>query len=426
VDGGESCLGCLIILVIVILVSVILSTFIKDSNIIAWIVIIIIFSLLAIWRNRVYKPTRLHFICPHCFSKHTLFQCGFKTSYQNRTGVPSVCLLSVKTDKNNFILDECIDTCYRCDTCTKHIYCPTYPDKEIPPEYLKLQSFPIALLGAKASGKSNYIGVLVQEIKHKMELPFNCSLTLDNRTASLEAYEQYYYRPLYLGGHTVSATEAGIEIPPLIFPLKFWKTHKDTALTFYDTAGENLDHVDSMQQFTGYISYAQGIILLLDPLQIPDVRDQLTAKGFTGLPELNTEAAKILDAVIQVIRRVSNNRDVIKIPIALVLTKIDVLEQYDILPADSCLRTESAHLQYGRFVQPDFKRTHHEIEALISNWLQGALMSYIRQFGRYAFFGVSALGANPNGATLVTGVNPRRVLDPLLWLLAEDKYIGGC
>jgi len=50
-------------------------------------------------------------------------------------------------------------------------------------------------------------------------------------------------------------------------------------------------------------------------------------------------------------------------------------------------------------------------------------MSYIRQFRYYAFFGVSALGANPSGTTLTARVNPRRVLDPLLWLLEKENYI---
>jgi hypothetical protein len=39
-------------------------------------------------------------------------------------------------------------------------------------------------------------------------------------------------------------------------------------------------------------------------------------------------------------------------------------------------------------------------------------------------FGVSALGGIPVGAKLEAGkITPRRVLDPLLWLFAEKKYI---
>jgi hypothetical protein len=37
---------------------------------------------------------------------------------------------------------------------------------------------------------------------------------------------------------------------------------------------------------------------------------------------------------------------------------------------------------------------------------------------------VSSLGGVPNGTKLANdAIKPRRVLDPLLWLLAENKYI---
>jgi len=423
-DTGKFCLGCFVNFVIYLIVAFVLEHILPDDFSTAgmFFALAIFCFLMFLLSVKVNKPMWKSFICPHCFQKHVVLGCGVKTTYNNTTGVPSICMLSVKADRNGFITQN-KDTCLRCNLCAKHYFCTVHPDKEIPHEYLKMDSFPIALLGAKASGKSNYIGVLVQELKHKMELPFNCSLTLDSSTASYEAYDKYYYQPLYKDGYTVMATEAGIEIPPLMFPLRFYKTSKETALMFYDTAGENLDYPDSMQLFNGYISYAQGIILLLDPLQIPEIRDALIAKGFTGLPEQNTETAKVLDAVIQVIRRVANQSGQINIPLALVVTKIDVLEGYNILSADSCLRTESEHLQYGKFVMPDYKRTHHEIEALIRTWLQGALMSYIRQFRYYAFFGVSALGVNPDGAKLGGDVKPRRVLDPLLWLLVKEKYV---
>jgi len=413
--------GCLIWLFFYILFIIIVFIAHLDSS--KWFYLHFVFILGGMmthsWSNNVSQLVN----CPHCHQKHHVYECALKCNYTEGRSYVDTCVKGVKKDSNGWIPKDKYTTCMSCQLANKQLYCTIFTDRYISSEMIKMKSFPIALLGAKASGKSNYIGVLVQELKHKMELPFNCSLTLDNSTASCEAYDKYYYQPLYIDGYTVMATEAGIEIPPLMFPLRFYKTSKETALMFYDTAGENLDYPDSMQLFNGYISYAQGIILLLDPLQIPEIRDALIAKGFTGLPEQNTETAKVLDAVIQVIRRVANQSGQINIPLALVVTKIDVLEQYDILPADSCLRSESEHLRYGKFVMPDYERTHHEIEALIRTWLQGALMSYIRQFRYYAFFGVSALGVNPDGAKLGGDVKPRRVLDPLLWLLVKEKYV---
>ena len=53
-----------------------------------------------------------------------------------------------------------------------------------------------ALIGAKATGKSNYIGVLINEIKKKMVGPFNCIFNLNVSEESKYFYEQYYYKPI--------------------------------------------------------------------------------------------------------------------------------------------------------------------------------------------------------------------------------------
>ena len=48
----------------------------------------------------------------------------------------------------------------------------------------------------------------------------------------------------------------------------------------------------------------------------------------------------------------------------------------------------------------------------------------LKQFSNYAFFGLSALGDNPdNSNKLARQPEPIRVLDPLLWLLAMEKKI---
>jgi len=367
------------------------------------------------------------FICPYCYSTHKISESRLKCSCNSGGSFAQRCPSNILKEYNGWIPQRNNSMCLRCDKAAVDIYCPAFIDKRIPSEYIQMKSLRIALLGAKAVGKSNYIGVLIEEIRNTMSTAFKCSLSLAFTKESQDAYDQYYYRPLYKDGHTVQATDAGVQIPPLIFPLLFiddkYKITEKTALTFYDTAGENLNDTNSMHIFNGYIANAQGIILLLDPLQVPEIRDKLTAKGFIGLPEQNTETARVLDVVIKVITSVKNIKDQINTPLAIVLTKIDVLEQYDILPQNSCFRKESEHLDHGEFITTDFENSHIQMEALIDNWVQSSLMSYIKRFRHYAFFGVSALGANPAGTRLGGKVNPRRVLDPLLWLLAKEKYI---
>jgi GTPase SAR1 family protein len=354
--------------------------------------------------------------------------CGLKCSYNIIGNVDKKCKFGIPKDKDDWIPLAYKKKCVDCKEAAKQIFCDEI-NKEIPIEFLSMKSLPIALLGAKASGKSNYIGVLINEIRKKMTSPFNCSLSMTCSQESKQAYNELYYRPLYEEGYTVKATDSG-EIPPLIFPLRFMNTKNKitnmAALTFYDTAGENLDNTNNMHKFNRYITNAQGIILLLDPLQVPNIRNNLTANGFNALPEKNTDIYNVLSIIIDVIRSVKNiNKGQIQIPLALVFTKTDVLEQYNILPENSCLKEESEHIKHGVFIKSDFENTNIQMQDLIDNWLDDELINYIKQFKQYSFFGVSALGGNPidRGAKINGKVNPKRVLDPLLWLLSENGYI---
>ncbi len=367
------------------------------------------------------------FTCPYCYAEHSVADCGLKCSYNIIGNADKKCKFAVPKDQDGWIPLAYKKKCIDCKEAAKQLFCDEIK-KEIPIEFLSMKSLPIALLGAKASGKSNYIGVLINEIKKRMTAPFNCSLSMTCSKESKEAYDEWYYRPLFVEGRTARATDAGTEVPPLIFPLRFMdkknKIINTAALTFYDTAGENLDDENVMHRFNRYITNAHGIILLLDPLQVPNIRNKLTANGFNSLPEQNKDIYYVLDIIIKVIRNVKNIKGQIDIPLALVFTKTDVLDQYNILPEDSCLKEESEHIKRGAFIKPDFENTNIQMQDLIENWLDADLIGYIKQFKQYSFFGVSSLGANPNGTkTDSKGIKPRRVLDPLLWLLAENKYV---
>jgi len=365
------------------------------------------------------------FTCPYCYAEHDIMDCGLKCSY-NIIGKTDNCKFGIPKDGNGWIAKAYKKKCITCKEAAKHLYCNNI-DKEIPIEFLSMKSLPIALLGAKQSGKSNYIGVLINEIRRKMADPFNCTLSMACSQESKQTYDDNYYNPLYKEGLVIRGTDAQTELPPLIFPLRFMDAKKRiinmAALTFYDTAGENLNSQSDMEMFNRYITNAHGIILLLDPLQVPYIREKLTANGFNALPPQNTEIYDVLDIIITLIRRVTNIKGQIQIPLALVFTKIDVLEQYNILPEDSCLREESEHIKRGAFIKPDFENTNIQMQDLMDNWLDSHLLRLIQQFKQYSFFGVSSLGGNPDGTRINGGIRPRRVLDPLIWLLAEKKYI---
>lgn len=363
------------------------------------------------------------FTCPYCYGKHDISTSPLECSYQLK-GDRKACVANMSKDASGMVIDKNRIKCMKCTAARKVVKCEVTKE-EIPSDYLQNESLSIALLGAQGVGKSIYIGVLINEIKKKMTASFNCTLSMCSSERSNKDYINKYYKPLFEEDILVQATDVG-ELKPLIFPLRFLdkKNHitNVAALSFYDTAGENLDSTAHMVINNKYIPNADGIILLLDPLQVPAIREKLNGK--IPLPQQSTDVVEVLSRVVQNIRDVKNVKGQIKTPLALAFTKIDALEKFDILKEDSCLKEESEHLRRGVFVQSDFESVNIEMQDLLENWLDAELVQQVKQFENYAFFGLTALGNVPNSNfTLSSKVAPRRVLDPLLWILAQNKYI---
>ncbi len=365
------------------------------------------------------------FTCPYCYATHDVKDCAMRCSQVLKTGY---CPDNVPFDSQMFIDPKYYKKCLNCTRAKKDLVCPETLKQGnpyvIPMRCTASNGIPIALVGAKASGKSNYIGVLVNEIRKRMTSSFDCSITMNCNPVSKDLYDENYARPLFKEKMQISATDSG-DLPPMIFPIDF-SSGKQVTLTFYDTAGENFDSEDSMLQFTGYLAHAKGIILLIDPLQVTEIRQQL--EGKIPLPEQNRDAIDILDRVIYNIESFTNNsKKPFDMPIALAFTKIDALEGFeDILPQDSCLRYDSEYLDRGVFIKEEFETTQRAMETLIENFLEmnAELNAKLKRFKTHALFGVSALGSMPDvNGQILNGVKPRRVLDPLLWLLAENNYI---
>lgn len=366
------------------------------------------------------------FTCPYCYDTHEVKDCQMRCSHVLKTGS---CPDNVPFDNEFFISPKYYKKCLSCTRAKKDLYCPETVDKGlpmvIPMRCIDKNGIPIALVGAKASGKSNYIGALILDIKKRMTRSFDCSITMNCNAVSKEMYDDLYYNPLVKNKMQVGVTDAGEQLP-MIFPIDF-TSGKQVTLTFYDTAGENFDNEESMLANTGYLAHSKGIILLIDPLQIPEIREQL--EGKIPLPDLNRDAIDILDKVVYNIESFTNNsKKPFNMPVALVFTKIDALDGFeDILPADSCLRYDSEYLNRGVFIKEDFENTQQAMETLLENYIEmnSELNSKLKRFKTYAYFGVSALGCIPdsNGNLDPDGIKPRRVLDPLLWILAENNYI---
>lgn len=364
------------------------------------------------------------FLCPRCFEDQNVSDIGFLCSND-----------SCEKAKNKEIQKNINVSGQRCsgESCNHVLIMKACPlcKNELPLNIGEFKNYSLAVIGAKETGKSNYIAVLINQLKNEIGRSFNCSLQ-DCGESTISRYREEFYNPLYRHRTVVRGTDSG-NVDPLIYTLMFerkrlFRSPKKEAvsLTFFDTAGENLDKIGTMQTYNRYLYKSSGIILLLDPLQLPKVREALTGK-IERMPEENTDVNSILTRTIDIIRTGQNNMDPSKkidIPIAIAFTKIDAVASL-IDPASS-LNNESTHISKGFFDKVDFLNSSDEMRSLVEEWLGQELIQKLTfQFSNFAFFGLSSLGSNPDLDNRIPRFRPFRVADPLLWLLSEEKIIAS-
>jgi hypothetical protein len=320
--------------------------------------------------------------------------------------------------------------CHGCGQQTRKRLCPNC-HMELPPTTGELPSYSFAVVGAKEAGKSHYIAVLIDHWRQRLGPAMDIELRPVG-DGTRQRYAQVFADPIFKRRTVIDTTRSALGNVDNRLPLIYTLTvsgknllgrrvkQKAVNLAFYDSAGEDLNSSDVMSVVNKYIYSAHGIILLLDPLQLPSVRDQLGSA--VALPGQNTETVDILERVADLIR---NGRDkpstwMIPIPLAVSFSKLDALEPL-IEPHYSVL-AEPDHT--SGFDEGDAAAVSGEMEALIALWQGEALLDQVRNhFKHYRFFGLSALGCNPQADRRIPRVIPRRVEDPFLWLLRRRRLI---
>jgi hypothetical protein len=389
----------------------------------------------------LFNGTRLY--CPYCYSGFAEREIWFRCS--GRIG-PKGIRCEAETDQVRlshtgfaaplppvFNADGRLRAadCPNCEAESTTRICPVC-HMQLPVHFGKVRSRLIALVGAKESGKTVYMTVLVHELMHRVGEDLNASISgADDETRRRFAtdYEQPLYRDSRLLAPTTTA--AAENRAPLVF--RFTTESRSrlgrsgtgdpqrTLLSFFDTAGEDLRSAQAVEENVQYLAAADGVVLLLDPLQMRGAR-QLAAPG-TLLPTPGTagdEPANVLENITDLImakERVKARHRISK-PLAIVFTKVDAL-LHDFKETSPLLRPPT-HVPY--FDERDSIEVHDEIQRRLARW-EGSRIDQIAQknYQTYRYFGVSALGETPTEENRVSprGIRPYRVTGPFTWMLAQ-------
>jgi Double-GTPase 2 len=323
-------------------------------------------------------------------------------------------------------------TCPRCGGSTNYRICPVC-HSHLPVQFGMINSRMIGMAGARDSGKTIYMTVLLHELRNRVGAEYDAAIMgADDDTLGrfTESYEDVLYEEKRMLLATRGAGQNEGRVDPLVFRFTAAQEGPDGGkreqrlMSFFDTAGEDFRSQDSVDVNTRYLASADGILLLLDPLQMPGAR-RLAAPG-TPLPGTGPEyqsPEEILTRITHLL--LSQNKGgspEIRKPIAVAFTKIDAL--WHTFDEGSPLRITPP--SRGRFDTSDSLDVHEQVRHLLRSWDSTQIDQILRQYyPQHRFFGISALGRapTPDQKVAASGIQPYRVADPLLWLLSGFRAV---
>jgi hypothetical protein len=284
----------------------------------------------------------------------------------------------------------------------------------------------LGMVGSKGAGKTVLMTVMIQQLRKVIAHRFNADIAIatDNPDGmnSITDYMQSREQDLYKSGNLPRGTGTFEEKGRVPIVLRWRADRKSTMLAFLDSAGEDFASEESTSGLR-YLAACEYLIVALDPFSLPGARDQIS------LPKGAVQSADnaALYALHQITTKLRTNQGKagkkIQVPVAIAFTKIDAFFP-ELEEGNPILATAPALPSYS---EADGLAVHERMKALLKDWDAWEIEAHMSQFYEdYRYFGVSALGAQPDydGAHVAAGgVRPHRVEDPILWLMSRAKMV---
>jgi len=329
---------------------------------------------------------------------------------------------------------KCTNTEVKCNGIAILRQCPSC-DHDIPLAVLETKNLPFSIIGVPGSGKTNYITVMLHELKKSAGL----KLALSHQDKETRDHQSKHYKMIYEDLEPPPANVSG-EITPQIWSIKnLAKIGKNKVPTYtftiFDGAGEDhKENIDANSAVVRYINMSEAIIFVLDPLTISAIRNeghidqkviQNSLGGGTGEVAF---AQDIINDIANYIRSMNPGKyrsdSRIKIPVAVVMSKFDTVWSHHSFGQDPLVRNPSLTIENGKISVEEIEEVNQEVQ----DWLReidedGLLATLDANFPNHKFFGVSSYGKPPKDASTLNKPHPHRVLDPILWLFKSKKFI---
>ncbi len=319
----------------------------------------------------------------------------------------------------------------------------------------------ISVIGVSGAGKTVYLSQLVRNIVNNA-----AKVGLSAHVTSNSTRQFLKENPVQMGVPLPGSTQPENFVQPLFYDLA--KTmpdgkKQDNTIVLYDIAGENCTDDEKMVAFGSFVRHSDGMILLLDPKQLPFVNSD----GYGDIEQVTA----VLDTLYLTITGSKAGKS--PIPLAVCIPKADkpsIQQIFAFNPNEDFVMYQPptppkklfkkqvtpppeprADLDVQRLLMEDVKnlvdpQSRLPVPVFYSTEYNAISRKLARMIGKYVpdlaiklntdhdyfnFFAFSALGCDvheieENGLKIskpVSAISPKRIEEPLYWLFCKFGYI---
>lgn len=310
------------------------------------------------------------------------------------------------------------------------------PDCEFPlPQSIDTrEAMVIAVIGVNRVGKTHLLAASLTEAHRRNGLAALDCQEFEPADTTNQRFREDYYTPLFREGRLIEPTPAtvGARFEPLVFNVTL-PGAVPFSVVMHDLAGETLSDYGLRAHEAAYLRAARGIIFVIDPRDIDDLREGLPSSIIEGDDLGGWDQGALLSSCTAHDGLLSDRL----VPLAITVTKADLLplacsEELPFLESQPPSETYNAFLTRvaarSREVREFLERHRaHNVVRPAREYelrLRGARAESSAakeawRVGRVTYHAVSALGSQPDGEQLSDKVRPLNCLDPLGIILAQ-------
>lgn len=394
-------------------------------------------------------------VCPHCFNKFSRDTVVFRAAhskeedeeyclqedaklneYLERFGLEGSEELEavlnpylVPAENRHYVDDVLISMKDKYNVETKKRLCP-YCHNDLPYSAGRAPSNIIAIIGASQVGKSVYMASLINTLENVTAHNFEAACLPINSDTS-RRFRSQYLDPLFLQNSLIESTQKERKQEPFIFQFKFKDPSKaPLSLVFFDVAGEGMVEEEYLDLYANHIRNAEGILFLVDPLQLSTIRRKLILNQDDNGGDFTSQYQESRDVVVTLAEHFIGSQEDGKtsIPTAVVITKSDMLtslaeEEGEYIKPNSNVFENYIHKGY--FNLNEYENINGEVQRFLEKVDLAFKDAVEVHFKNVSYFAVSSLGQNPVEGKLEKVIQPMRIDEPFLWLLYKLGYISS-